>query len=439
MSTDAVALRRRSRGVPYAAAARPKLLWCAALLAVGLYLAIYLWLAPKISWAAPDFACFYRAGRMVLSGAGAQIYDLAAEGRFDALLAPEVLRPGQHFTSLPFVFAPPSLLLLAPLAALPYTAARALCFAISAGAMLALPLVLRRALHLGDTATALALLLPPLSIPVLIAIVHGQTSPVVALLFALAFLALERRNDTLAGGLLAFAAWKPQFVLPALVALLAARRWKALAGFAGSSVALLTASMAQLGWRTVLVAYPQSLLEFTRLPEAKFGEHIDQMPNLRALSAAVFGPGLPARVATVATSLVLLGLLAWIFRPSCRASLRLKFALLLIVTVLVSYHCYAHDATLLGPAALLLAGTTNGHGLTWSRIPAWIVVAEIFVAGYFWPHSQAMRWMAVLMVALAALLIAEMTITIWPSGGLRVAHAFRRASRTHGQSSGFSR
>src|SRR4051794_421130 len=157
MSTDAITLRRRSRHAPLTAAAQPKLLWCAALLAGGLYLAIYLWLAPKISWAAPDFACFYRAGRMVLSGAGAHIYDLAAERRFDALLAPEVLRPGQHLTSLPFVFAPQSLLLLAPLAALPYTAARALCFTISAGAMLALPLLLRRALHLSDTAIALGL------------------------------------------------------------------------------------------------------------------------------------------------------------------------------------------------------------------------------------------------------------------------------------------
>src|SRR3982751_797758 len=107
--------QRGLRVAPYAATRlRSQPLFIAALLATGLYLLSYFWLAPRIFWAAPDFACFYRAGRMVLSGAGAQVYDLAAQQRFDDVLAPEVLRPGQHPTSLPFVFAPASLLVLAP-------------------------------------------------------------------------------------------------------------------------------------------------------------------------------------------------------------------------------------------------------------------------------------------------------------------------------------
>src|ERR1700756_3266662 len=60
-----------------------------ALLALALYFATFLWLAPRIFWTAPDFACFYRAGRMVLRGAGAQVYDLPPHQRFESMLAAE--------------------------------------------------------------------------------------------------------------------------------------------------------------------------------------------------------------------------------------------------------------------------------------------------------------------------------------------------------------
>ena len=131
------------------------------------------------------------------------------------------------------------------------------------------------------------------------------------------------------------------------------------------------------------------------------------MPNLRGLWVTLLGPGMPARTATICSSIILLLALAYVFRERGRASLRIKFALLLIVTVLVSYHCYAHDATLLVPAALLLTGATAEGSLTWSRVPVWIVIAAIFVDAFVWPHSTSVLWMAVLMLTMAALLIAQ--------------------------------
>jgi hypothetical protein len=354
---------------------------------------------------------------MVLSGGGAQVYDLAAEQRFDTALASEVLRPGQSLASLPFVFAPFSLLVLAPLAALPFVTAQAFWLVLNIAALLAVPLVFRRHFGLSDTATGFAILLSPFFIPVLVAVLHGQTSPLLALLLSLVFLSLERENYATAGVTLALAAWKPQLVVPALVAFAAAGLWRTIAAFTATSGALLAASAMQIGWRAVFVGFPQSILAFVRLPRALFGEDVRHMPNLRALWLALLGPGMAARVPTVGSSLLLLLVLATVFRRRYRASLRIKFALLLVSTVLLSYHCYVHDAVLLLPAALLLCGANRELRSATRRLAVWTVAAAIYLAAFIAPHSASMLAMSALMVIMVTLLA---TMVIVPTRASRL-------------------
>jgi hypothetical protein len=203
-------------------------LWAGVLAATGLLL----WIA---------------AGQAATPGFGPDFFTLwdAAQGsaheayRFD-------VSPGH---SLPFVYPPTLLLLLAPLKGVPRTEAYLIWVALSAGVFVAAASVLTR--RLAPLIIACA--------PVVFAAVTGQTS---LLLGAAILVGLwQLRRPWLAGALLGAALCiKPQllFLLPA--GLLAARAWRVLL-FTGLSAAILClASAAVFGleaWREWLAILPQ--------------------------------------------------------------------------------------------------------------------------------------------------------------------------------------
>lgn len=92
----------------------------AVLIAIAGYLVLWLCVKPSVfARSRSDFGTFYRAGSMVLRGDGHQVYDLAAEGKYDDALGTGAVDTEGNSVSLPFVFAPFSLAVYAPLALLP--------------------------------------------------------------------------------------------------------------------------------------------------------------------------------------------------------------------------------------------------------------------------------------------------------------------------------
>jgi len=323
-------------------------IYAAAVAAIVAYVFIWTWFKPIVfSTTKSDFSCFYRAGRMVIAGDGAKIYDLEAQLAYDQRLGTTFVDgQGQQF-SLPFVFPPYTLALFAPLSCLPYRAAELVWYVANVGMLLALPFLLPRRVGSSDKAIAAGLLAPVLFIPAVLALMQGQTSILLLLLFAMAFATLAEGQEIAAGFILAFAMLKPQLMLTVLLALVIWRRWRTLAAMFWTGIALLGLSAAIVGWRST-VDYPRALREFNHLSGALGGEHPESMPNLRG-TIHILLPRWPEAAVigiTVALSILLLTILAVLLRQSPALS-RSSYSLVVVTACLLSYHAYLHDDALL--------------------------------------------------------------------------------------------
>jgi hypothetical protein len=349
------------------------------LAAMACYAGIFLWVKPRLFHGNADFACFYRAGRMVLAGEGARIYDLAAEKVSDERWRSEFVQRGQDFHSLPFVFPPFSLALFAPLACLSYVKAELLWYVINVGLLFWIAFLLCGAQGIRGRPLPALLQLTPVFIPVDIALLQGQPAILLLLLFTLCYGWWRDGNEAACGAALALATIKPQFVVPLLLAVVWARRWRILAGFAATLMLLAGASCALSGWRTTL-EFPQAVLHFAASPGI---EHPGFMPNIRGLLCVLFGSlAAPAslKFAALALGVVMIpGAAVWL-RRTFQSSLELSFSAMIALTCLTSYHSYLHDLSLLVLPFLLTAAYLATREWTWNRAVLAAAMAGIFLA-----------------------------------------------------------
>jgi hypothetical protein len=181
-----------------------------------------------------DFTCFWAAGALLHHGAAATVYDGATLAAAEH--AARVMPAGVN--GLPFYYPPPYLLLCWLLGALPYWAA--LAAYLSGGVLL----VVVAAHKLAPAGTGW---LPVLVFPgLLVSARTGQNGVLVAACFAW-FAVLADRRPLLAGACLGLLVCKPQFAVCAPLALLAAGRWRCLAGAAAAVALLCLASLAAFG------------------------------------------------------------------------------------------------------------------------------------------------------------------------------------------------
>lgn len=182
-----------------------------------------------------DFLAYYGAARIFLEQP-AQLYDASAHEALQSALQ------SGRIQFVPFVSPPHVALVQSPLGWLPFG------WAYIAWAVI-------NVLCLGVSAYLLAgrdwllwLAGMPLFVPVLFALVMGQTSCAMLLGFSVfARLALDGRLSVGALALVTWT-WKPNFV-PALgLALLVGRHWRALIAFGLATVVLLGAAAVRIGW-----------------------------------------------------------------------------------------------------------------------------------------------------------------------------------------------
>jgi hypothetical protein len=336
-----------------------------------------------------DFSCFYRAGQMFLAGRGHDIYDLAAERTFDLKLMGQLAEPGKLFYSLPFVFTPPTLIFFGPLAALPYRYAELVWLILNVTILIAAPIFLSATLRLGTTATCAATVLPSLFTPTTLAIAQGQVSIVLLGIFSMLFVSLYRNRNFQAGWWIALTAIKPQFTVPALILVIASRNWRAIRGFAVTSLCLLLLSFYFVGWRATL-GFPATIISYSNLPvslNGELGEHPLDMPNLRGISYNMLISPL-SREASIAMGTAICLLLLWATQRG--SDVTRWFSALLIVTLLASYHVYPHDMALLAITVPLLAYSARSTG--WSLAVAMLASTEFaFLLVPFLCHTDRPR------------------------------------------------
>ena len=357
-----------------------------------------------------DFGCFYRAGRMVLAGEGAQAYDLHAEQRFDAQMGMRTFDGEGRFVSLPFLFAPFSLAWFALLACLCYPQAEAAWYVANVAMLLIIPFLLRRRSDRGTCYLICAWLVPLVFLPVILSLMQGQPSVLLVLFFAAAYADLRGGLEARAGCWLALAAFKPQFVLPVVLALTVWRKWKTIRGFALASAALVVVSAALVGWETAL-RYPLALLQYSAMAYSPAGEHPESMANLRGVVDQLFRTHLPASAlaaVTLMASLLVLGGTMSVLRRS-RIS-EASFSLVVVVSVLVSYHAYLHDVSLLLLPILLLSPPLWRRPFTRTQIIKSGCIAAILLA----PLALTSLGFAALVITIAAASLAvTLAVDLW--------------------------
>ena len=308
-----------------------------------------------------DFLCFYSAATLALAGHAPLAWD------FSVLLpVQQSVFPAYTGFGWPWFYPPPFLVVVAPLALLPYP----LALAVFLGATTAVWwLLLRRTIARPDAALLVA------TFPGLwMCVAQGQNGLLTAALAAGSILILRRR-PALSGVLLGLLIIKPHLAVLFAVALLAVRAWKTMLVAAGTAVAALGLSELVLGRGSIaawLASMPiaSAATESGALPWTK-------MPSTFAM-LRLFGASVEWAYAGYAVVAVAAAAAVWlVWRRT--DSVALRGAVLMTATFLANPHVHDYDlAWLAFPIAwLAIGGLANG----WRRgdrevlVAAWLLPA----------------------------------------------------------------
>ena len=214
--------------------------------------------------------------------------------------------------------------------------------------------------------------------PLGITLMFGQVSLLLLILYCACFAALQKGRPFLAGIFLSLALIKFQIALPVALLFLVWRQWRFIAGFLCGAIALTLISIRITGLN-VMETYGESLVFMSRhasnaAGQAKYATFPAQMPNLYGFFHSL-SHGAPWGFALTILSSLLVLLWAAIQKPS--------LPLALLAGMLVSYHFFFYDATLLLlPISLLFNQSIDSpiHG----RQKASVYAGIFLVLASFW-------------------------------------------------------
>jgi len=304
----------------------------------------------------PDFTIFYSAGLMVRQGLGHRLYDGDLQYQVQRSFAPRV---ENRQAALPYNHPPFEALIFAPLTYLPYLPAYLLWNLLNLGMLALVPRLLRPHIAILQQRPVVVWAAGLLAFfPVVAALLQGQDVILLLLLQTLAFVALKRHSDFLAGSWLGLGSFRIHLVFPLMLILwLGWKRPKVFLGFVAACLLAGAISLAIVG-REQAVHYPQSVLHMERIVEE--ADMVPVMPNLRGLfegwrvqKAMRFD----LRMVSLILSVVLLSSVIVIARkefcetgfqkPGVDRAIGLHFGMAAITSILVSYHAFSHDLVLL--------------------------------------------------------------------------------------------
>ena len=270
--------------------------------------------APRI---ATDFVGFWPAGRQVLDGQAAAVYDsVAHKAAGVAALGHDF--PG-HFA---LYYPPPYLLLLSVLPLLPYTASY-----IAWVLLTPLPYIYVISRIVDDR---IGILLACAFPAVLANAIIGQNGCITAALFGGALVAMQSR-PVLAGCLIALLTYKPHFGILIPLALICAGQWRVFVSAAVATVALAVASWAILGtgaWEGFIDA-------ILRANRYTLGEGLSDWSKLQNLFALVRVMGGNLQVAWVVQGAAIAVMTVWVCVAwSGRQPFEIKAAILSVGAVI---------------------------------------------------------------------------------------------------------
>lgn len=303
---------------------------------------------------ARDFSEFYAAAQMVRQGLGRDLYDLRTQAEFQSRVAPvQVFYNHPPFETLVFL----------PLTYCGYRAAYMLWTLISVGMLAGAARLIESRAHVSATIFrytripvdfGLVFIVFLTFAPVTTCLLLGQDSMLMLLIYSLVFVLLQSGAEFRAGCVLACGLFKFQLIVPFILILLLRRKWAAARGFGLAGILLVLTSIGVSGIQ-VLSAYPRFLLfESSHRQVAGFAP--EYMPNIRGGLHLLIGERLGSPMFGTLVALIS-ALVLWLVARKWRdEQLGLSFAAALLATLLVSYHLYNYDLTLLLLPIAVLGG-----------------------------------------------------------------------------------
>lgn len=330
----------------------------------------------------PDFTIFYTAGKILDAGRAAQLYDDDLQRAIQQPISMTVKNGG---TILPFNHPPFEALVFAPVAELPYQTAYIVWFVVDFAIIAASIALLRRhTLALAKLPFWIWLLAAVGFPPLFVALMHGQDVIWVLFCYVAAYVALSHRNDFKAGAWLGLGLCKFHLILPFIFAFLAQNRRKVLAGFFLTALILTVVGFAVVGVRTAL-DYPLYVWRAEHNAQYAWATDHSNNPNLRGLIVYFLPGGMP-RLSTaivIGISVCVLLSAAYIWkqlRSWGPEGDKLGFAVNVIATVLVSYHTWVQDLSLLLLPVVIVLDVllTNPQLASRLRRTLWFSAALLF-------------------------------------------------------------
>jgi hypothetical protein len=388
---------------------------------LGLYLGAMVVLHAAVIWQEwrlipigfPDFSIFYTAGK-ILRLDRSRLYDDRLQEVVQRSFSPAVERRG---SILPFNHPPFEAVFFVPFTAVSYLTAYFLWLAVNLAIVAGLLLRLR--VHLVNL-RALPIWLWVLAglgfFPVFVALIQGQDSTVVLLAYALAFTALRRNSEFVAGAWLALGLCKFHLLLPFVVTLLPQKRFKLFGGFAAVTALLGILGALAVGWHGLL-SYPAYVWHSDRATKYAWNFVHGNNPNWRALVLGLVPESGLSHGLVLTGSVILLGVSAYLWRRAPHThsvGWQLGFALSLMATLLVSYHTWVQDMSILLLAILLVMDALAGKCPlpSWTRATLWICAALLFCSPLYvllLLHFSQLRLIALVVLVFFIAMAAAMT------------------------------
>jgi hypothetical protein len=374
---------------------KPRWVRCFIVGILCLHLFLFFNVRKRIARGYPDFTIFYTAGKIVRNGDSWRLYDERAESKVqEGLFGKIPSRQGP----LPYTHPPFEALIFVPLTFLPYGWAFAAWDLLNLVLLTYVALLLRRRVSVLRLTSAWEFVIACLAFfPVFACFLQGQDSILQLCLFTLAYLALDKGSDVIAGGWLSLAAFRFQFVVPIVVLLAIWKRGRVAVGFLGVSLLLASVSDILVGWAG-FIHYPAYILQGMRPPIVR--DVLPRlMPNLRGLAMGWPSDATSLGIAITALSSIVLFLYTAIQgRKNSGREFELKFSLAIVVTLLLAAHTNAHDLCLLILSAVLAADYSL-HRLAMHprrRLSLWLPIAPILISPLWivlwlvWSHVNLM-------------------------------------------------
>ncbi len=293
-----------------------------------------------------DFLHFYTLGTLASRGRGDLLYDISRQAEIAQQLVPQA--KGHTYAAL---YGPQVSLLFAPLARLSYGKALAVWLLLNSLLYAACCYAIwRTCRHLQDlklTVTLAALAFPGL----FHLLAWGQTSGLALLCFTVAYLALKKRWQFVAGLAIGSLIFKPQLGLAAAVVFLLAGEWMIVSGAVLAAIAQIAVGWLHYG-NEVMSAYWRTLAAVQQIMPI-LEPRPYQMHSARAFWSLLIPWPRTSFGLYLLSAIVVLALATRCWKSS--SSLSIRYSALLLATVLVSPHFTVYDLVILAPAFLFLA------------------------------------------------------------------------------------